>query len=160
MTDRYSRLQIRLHWIIVALVALQYIVHEPITVAFDRLLDGQPVTPSVPVGLHVFGGFTVFALTLVRLAVRQSQGVPPPPASEAALLQKLAGLTHWAFYALLVALPVTGALAWFRGLEAAAEVHEVLRAVLLGLIVLHAGAALMHHFVFKTDVLRRMTRGV
>lgn len=159
MPTTYSPLQIRLHWIIVALVALQYILHEPIAEAFERWQDTGTTPDASPlVAAHVFGGFLVFALTLVRLAVRRSQGVPPPPASESPVLQNLAGLTHWAFYGLLVLLPVSGAVAWFRGSETAGDVHEVLRAVLLGLIALHVGAALMHHFVWKTDVLRRMTR--
>lgn len=158
MTDRYSQIQIRLHWIIFALVALQYLLHDGISAAFDRVEDGAAPAMTALAGAHIFGGFLVFALMLARLYIRMTQGVPPPPDSEGPLLSKLAGAVHWAFYALLVLLPVTGAVAWFRASQSAAEVHEILRAVLLALIVLHAGAALMHHFVFKTDVLRRMTR--
>lgn len=158
MTDRYSQLQIRLHWIIFILVALQYLLHDGISAAFDKVENGAVAETTVLAGAHVIGGFLVFALMLARLYVRMNQGVPPPPDTEGPLLSKLAEATHWAFYALLVLLPVTGAVAWFRASEGAAEVHQILRAVLLALVVLHAGAALMHHFVFKTDVLRRMTR--
>ena len=51
---------------------------------------------------------------------------------------------------------LTGGVAWFGGIEAAAEAHSVLRLVLLTLIALHVGAALWHHFVRRDGLLARM----
>ena len=47
-------------------------------------------------------------------------------------------------------------LAWFGGVAPAAQAHNVLKVVLLGLVALHVGAALYHHLILKHDVLRRM----
>jgi cytochrome b561 len=38
-------------------------------------------------------------------------------------------------------------------------VHRAMGVALLVLVILHAGAALFHHFVQKDNVLRRMTTG-
>jgi cytochrome b561 len=74
------------------------------------------------------------------------------------MFRRAALWTHRAFYACLVLLPVTGAVAWFRGIPAAGDAHEVLRAVLLALIALHLGGVAMHQLVWKTDILKRMIR--
>jgi cytochrome b561 len=91
----------------------------------------------------------------------------------------LARGTHFAFYVLLFALPVTG---WglgaadtqsisFFGLfelpqlrifdrtlseDQLEEVHQVLFNVLLGLGLLHIAAALKHHFIDRDNILRSM----
>ena len=157
MPTTFSRPQILLHWITVVLVAAQFVLHEPIAEAFDRMLDGETVARTATIAIHVFGGFLVFALTLARLGLKLSHGTPPAPPEEPALFARLSELAHWAFYALLVALPVTGAVAWFRVSETAGDIHEVLRALLLGLIAVHIAAALVHRFVWKTDVMQRMS---
>ena len=154
----YKKQQIVLHWIIVVLVAAQYLGHEAIADAFDRVIEGGPARITALVGLHIGSGFLVFALTLVRLGLRLTHGVPPPPEAEPTALRILAQGTHWAFYALLVLLPVSGAVAWFRQSEAAGDLHEVLRAVLLALIALHLAGVALHQFVWKTDILARMRR--
>ncbi len=59
-------------------------------------------------------------------------------------------------YVLIVVLPVSGIAAWFLGAAPAAGVHVIAKTALLPLIFLHAAGALVHHFVWKTDVLRRM----
>ncbi|MDJ0823141.1 MAG: cytochrome b/b6 domain-containing protein [Paracoccaceae bacterium] len=158
MSDGYSKAQIGLHWGIVGLVAIQFAVHEPIVDAFEVVETGGTPILSPLVGLHIFCGFMVFALMLVRLQLRVSQGTPPPPEGEPKVFQTLGNLAHWAFYALLVALPISGAVAWFRSNEAAADAHEVMRGILFVLIALHIAAALVHQFVWKTNLMARMTR--
>jgi cytochrome b561 len=86
--------------------------------------------------------------------------------------------SHWAFYVLLFAMPLTGwtmssaknySVSWF-GLftwpnligknEAAFELlkttHDILSDVLFAVAVLHILAALKHHFWHRDDVLIRM----
>ena len=41
-------------------------------------------------------------------------------------------------------------------MEFAKEIHEYLAFFLIGLLVLHIGAALKHHFIFKDNILIRM----
>jgi len=43
--------------------------------------------------------------------------------------------------------------------DIAGEAHEILAFAMIGLVVLHAGAALFHHFVKKDDTLKRITHG-
>lgn len=151
----YSRAQIRLHWIVFALVALQYILHEGMVEAWDALQATGTAGGGPLVGAHVAGGLAVLALVLWRLWLRRARGAAAGcPAG--ALATRIAGLAHGALYALLVAMVLTGGMAWFGGIEAAAEAHSVLRLVLLALIALHVGAALWHHFVRRDGLLARM----
>jgi len=95
------------------------------------------------------------------------------------MLVLAAKATHRAFYALMLALPLTGwamasagksALSWFGLFDwpklpvtrdnplfgIAHEGHELLAWLALALVILHVGAALRHHFLLKDNVLRRM----
>ena len=53
---------------------------------------------------------------------------------------------------------MTGALAWFVGVGAAGEVHELAKPVIIAAVVMHTAGALWQHFYARTDVLRRMLR--
>ncbi|MDX5401741.1 MAG: cytochrome b/b6 domain-containing protein [Rhodobacterales bacterium] len=155
----YSRMQIRLHWLVFGLLILQYLLHEPITEAFDLVEDGLSPAFSPLVAAHVFGGFLIFVLAAARLYIRSERGVPPFAETDPPLRRMAAQITHYSLYALLIAMPVSGAVAWFRANEAAAEAHEVMRVVLLALIALHVVAALYHQFVLKDGLMQRMRRG-
>jgi len=120
-------------------------------------------------GLGVIAGI----LLLLRLAWRVLN--PPPPPRGSSRTQWAARLVHWAFYALIALVVLSGYLmttakgsgvslfGWFEipspfngslpvdNLETqAGRLHRWLAYALLGLIVLHALAALWHHFV-KSD---------
>lgn len=160
MTDAtgYSRTQITLHWLTAALVASQFLFHDWVSAAFERGLEtgSMAVTPGAAV--HLGGGMLVLGIVIFRLYLRNAEGVPPPPDAEPGWARLASKLAHWGFYAVLLLLPVTGAAAWAQKSEAAAEVHELLRGVLLVLIVAHVGAVIVHHVVWKTGLLSRMTR--
>ncbi|ALG89415.1 MULTISPECIES: cytochrome b [Actibacterium] len=152
----YSRLQIRLHWIIAALIILQYLLHESIVAAWELLEEGGTVDFSPLIASHVFGGLLVLVLALWRLVVRMQRGAPVPPEEEHPALKMAAAVIHWSFYALMIVMPITGALAWFGRVDAAAGVHSALRILLLALFLIHVVAALYHQFVLKTNVMMRM----
>jgi len=152
----YTRAQIGLHWITLLLVALQYLLHDAIAAAWEAMATGAEVVFHPLIGQHVAVGALVAVLTFVRLGLRFSHGAPPPPASEHAALKAVAHATHWAFYALLILMPVSGAIAWFNGVAGAAQAHNVMKLALLALIALHVLAALAHQFVFKTNLMARM----
>lgn len=154
----FSKMQIRLHWITVGLVALQYLLHEGVSGAYDRALDTGDYTLSAPVIGHAAGGMIILLLATWRLLLRRERGVPAPPASEPELFKRVSHLAHIAFYVLLFLLPFSGAMAWGGRTEAAGDVHEVLKSVLLLLIVAHVGAVLVHQFVWKTNLLDRMRK--
>jgi cytochrome b561 len=160
MQDRagYTALQIGLHWVTVGLVALQYLLHEGVAAAFDEGLETGAMGFTPAAVLHMALGAVILGLASWRLILRSERPSPPPPEGEPAWASWLAPLVHRVFYALLVALPITGGLAWGMASEFMGDTHEALRAALLFLIVAHVGAVILHQALWKTGVLTRMTR--
>ncbi|MGA1684330.1 MAG: cytochrome b [Gemmobacter sp.] len=152
----YSRTQIRLHWAVFVLIALQFIFHEGIAEAWEQIEETGAAAGGVLVLGHVAGGIAILALVVWRLVLRARHGVPPPLPGTPAATARLAALAHGGLYVLMLAMVATGALAWFGGIGVAAEAHEVLRVGLIALIALHVGAAIWHHFVRRDGVLARM----
>lgn len=154
---RYSRMQIALHWIVFALVAQQYLFKDAMSAAWDRITDGLTVGFDLLVLAHVVGGALVMVFALWRLTLRARRGVPP--AIETNKLQGiLAKLTHVGLYALMILMPLSGSVAWFGGVEAAAQGHNVMKIVLLALVALHIVGALYRQFVLRDGTLERMRR--
>lgn len=154
----YSRIQIRLHWVVAVLIALPFILHEPIAEAWDAFREGVQTAFNPVVALHVFGGLAVLAFALWRLALRRTRGAPPAPEAEPAPLRLAAHLGHLALYALMILMPLSGAVAWFGGIEGAAEAHEVMKPLMLILVAVHVVAALWHQFWLKDGLMLRMKR--
>ncbi len=154
--DGYSRTQIVLHWIIVVLIAGQYLLHEGIETAWEARLDGSLPNEPFP-NPHTIIGMIILALAIWRVVLRLRLGVPALPAKEPATMKVLATGTHLAFYILLIGMPVSGALAWVAGLEMPADAHGVAAKIMLALIVFHIAGALVQKLWFKTDVMARMS---
>lgn len=180
---RYGAVAMSLHWVtallILSLLALGW--------TMTGLPPGSPQQFKL-FQLHKSLGVTVFVLTAVRLAWRLHHGVPALPASMPDWERKAALLGHLGLYALAFGLPLTGWAVvssspfniptylfgvvplphiWFLA-EAQdkktlshflGEVHELAAFGLVGLLAVHVGAALRHHFVLKDDILRRMLPG-
>lgn len=138
----------------------------------------EAITPrTFYFNLHKSIGITVLLLILVRLYVRFSQVVPAFPSTMKAWEVRVADLAHKALYVLMVAVPVAGVvmainskygISWFGlplvgGLddkdmrEIFKEVHEILGAVLISLIVVHIAAAIKHKVIDKDEVMSRMS---
>ena len=152
----YSRTQIRLHWAVVVLVALQLALHDGVASAFDRAMDTGSFTLSAPVIGHFIGGSIIFLLVAWRLMLRAERGVPDAPAEDPGWQKSLAHGVHVAFYALLLSLPFTGGAAWAMGSAGASTAHEITRAALVALILLHVAGTIYGQFIQKTGVLARM----
>jgi cytochrome b561 len=154
----YSRTQIALHWIVVALVAAQYIFKDAIANAWFAWHQELPFAFDPRILAHIVVGQLILVLIGWRLVLRMKRGAPPSPEDEPAPLRAIAKISHAGFYVILAALSVSGAAAWFGDIVQAAQLHNLLKTVLLALVVLHVLAALLHHVVLKTDVMRRMIR--
>lgn len=154
----YSRPQIILHWLVFVLIVLQFVLHEPIAEAWEIVEDGGTPAFNPVVAGHVFGGIAILGLALWRIVLRQSRGAPPPPETEPAALRAAAHLGHIALYGLMILMPVSGAIAWFGKVEAAAEAHEMLKPLMLALVAIHVLAALWHQFWLKDNLMARMKR--
>jgi DNA-binding response OmpR family regulator len=94
----------------------------------------------------------------MRVALRRSRGAPPPPEGEGTLLGRAATLGHWALYALMLLMPVSGLVAWFGGVETAGEAHEVMSNLMLFVVAVNVAAALWHQLWLKDHILLRMMR--
>jgi cytochrome b561 len=154
----YSARQIRLHWIVTILIVLQFVLHEPMSEAWEGIEDGLSPATNWLVLSHIAGGGLVLIFALWRLALRATRGVPPAPDAEPPLLRTAAHLGHLALYALMILMPISGLAAWFGGIEAAAEGHEVMKVALMALVAVHVLAALWHQFWLKDGLLLRMKR--
>jgi cytochrome b561 len=103
---RYSTVAITLHWLIAAAVL------SMLPMGFwmaDAITDpARQQTAFKAYQLHKSIGFTILGLTLLRLAWRIAHPAPPLSADMPVWERFGARATHWAFYALLLALPITG----------------------------------------------------
>ncbi len=138
---------------------------------------------------HKSWGFVAFTLGLVRIAWRLvNRRTPEMPATMSAFERFGAKAGHLGLYALMIAMPVSGWLMasasplqdsygvknMVFGLfelpdpfkpgsqaltDALLQVHFWCAMALIALIVVHAGAALRHHFMLRDPVLARMTVG-
>ena len=152
----YSRAQIGLHWAVAVLVVVQLVFSKAMSAAFDANIQAGSRVFTTSSILHMATGSAILLLMFVRLTLRRERGVPPAPQSDPLWQQRAARAVHIAFYALLLAMPVAGALAWGLGNEGLGNVHGLAGQVLTVLLALHIGAAVYGQFVQKTGVLSRM----
>jgi cytochrome b561 len=172
MNQRYTPTAIGLHWLIALAIAG--------TFALGLYMHELPLSPTKLelYSWHKWAGVTIFLLVIVRLGWRLTHPAPPLPEGMPEPLRLAAAGAHWLLYALMFAIPLTGWLmssakgfqtVWFGILplpdllakdkalgDTLAEVHETLNFILLALVVLHAAAALKHHFIDRDTVLTRM----
>lgn len=153
----YSRLQIILHWAIMLLIIINYFTSDAMGAAWRGLREGKDFYGTTA-ALHVWLGVAMFALVVVRLVLRLARGAPDVPAGTPPLVRLGANLGHLAIYALLVAVPAAGIAAWFGGIGAASEAHEVMFNLLFIVVLLHVAAALFHQLVLKDHLMARMMK--
>lgn len=158
----YSVPQRALHWITVALILYNLLLPGEIERVADLLGGGKVPTAEewFSANIHIYVGFTLLGLTLLRIILRLVQGAPEAPVSEPALLRLVAAVTHGALYLLLLAMPAAGIAKFYFGVGIAGFIHGgPMKLALWILIGLHVAGALVHKFYWKTDVLERMTSG-
>lgn len=148
----YTLSQIVLHWTIAALVIWQLVFGEEME-ALEHPADADS-TELFLANSHIWVGIAILALVALRIVLRLAQGAPPADESNR-ITALLAKATHLAFYVLLVAMPVTGLLAYYGGLPTG-EIHELGKPLFIVLIALHVAATLWHQLVRHDGTLRRM----
>lgn len=153
----YTRRQIAAHWIVAALILMQYLFKDGIAAAWDRWREGMASEFSPVVLAHIVGGMLILVFALWRLLLRRRDGVPAIP-GDSAVQVMLARATHAGLYLLMILMPLSGAVAWFGGVEAAAAAHNILKVALLALVALHVVGALYHQFVLRDGLIARMRK--
>jgi cytochrome b561 len=180
-SDEYTATAKTLHWLIALLIFVLF----PLGWIMDDLTGVQKFQAY---NMHKSLGLTVLALMILRLVWRFFNAVPELPAGVPARQKMAAHALQHAFYAVVFLITLAGwalistsdkpsmlfnqqlpipKLPWLADLAGPdrkfyhgilEEVHGALGWVLLGLLVLHAAAALYHGFVLKDGILASMTR--
>jgi cytochrome b561 len=171
-TSRFGVIAQLLHWTIVALIITQYV----LATRAENLPRGMAKLSVL--AQHKSVGITVLALALVRLAWRWLNEVPAESASMPRWQKHAARASHILLYGLILLIPLSGWLmssakaytvSWF-GLVTLPDLvgqdeglfnfflktHHALVFILFCVAILHALAALKHHFIDRDNVLRRM----
>jgi cytochrome b561 len=155
MAKSYSALQIFLHWAIAALIIANYLISDEMGRSFYNMMKGNAVSGWTPIW-HVWAGVAVLVLALVRLVLRM---VSPEEHEPVVTTIDKAGLWgHRALYALMIAVPALGVIAWFGGIAAAADVHVIVMNIMMILVLGHAAMALYHQYIVKDGLLLKMLR--
>lgn len=170
---RWGGVSQTLHWLIAGLI---------LGLGIVGLIMGElPRTPKYfwVYTMHKSIGITVLALVAFRLGWRLYAGAPAPVPGTPGWQERIAAATHWLLYVLMFALPLSGWLYdsasglrpfhWFglvnvpklsapdeRLSEVSHAIHEWGFWLLIAVVVVHAGAALYHHFYQRDATLARM----
>ncbi len=170
--QRYNTVAVILHWVTAVLMIYMLFWGEGLIKARGGETAANPT-------LHVSLGILILVLAVLRLIWRLMN--PPPPDLPGPAWQRWSShALHWAFYALMILLPLSGMaaldhtihgrhpefagltffgmfsiphfpLSWFGGM------HDGLHVVAIFLLILHVLAALKHQFIDKDGTLRRMS---
>jgi cytochrome b561 len=164
----YNKVARILHWTMALLLV-------------GNLIGGliKDIAPGMIMPGHFMGGLLILTLAVIRLLWRFTHRPPAWPAHFATWERVSAGAVHWALYAMMILVPLSG---WVMvsssdrtisiyGLfnlpklpveqseafgDLMSERHELLAYATIALIVLHIAAALRHHYVKKDGMLARM----
>ena len=171
----YSGTAKSLHWLILALLILQFII------AWTMPEIHRDTKPETLINLHFSIGVVILAVAIVRLGWRATHSEPPPQDGMPPWQLRSARVVHWLLYLLLFVVPILG---WINaswrgfpvivfGLELpkliatrapgwrwTGDVHSLLAEYgILTLVGLHVLAALYHYFIRRDGVLQRMLPG-
>jgi cytochrome b561 len=168
----YDRRTIQLHWVTAALVGLLW--------TSAQVVDFFPKgAPRIAIrSVHIVLGVVLGVVLLTRIVWRSRSARRLPPAN-GGFAEQTARIVHWALYSGLAAVVLLGiSNAWARGdslfslfripqlyagnpqLKPTIEnLHKTFANALVILAAAHALAALVHHFILRDGVLRRMLPG-
>jgi cytochrome b561 len=168
---RFTVLQRFLHWLMAICI---------LTMLFVGVGMTSTVAPKyAPLLLtHKTLGVVVLILALIRLAVRLRYGAPPLPADLPELMKLGARLSHYALYALMIALPLLGLTMQWTGAYPIVlygdvrlptllpqsdamhtllwDAHYYLAFTFFAIILLHVAAALFHALIRRDGVFYSM----
>ena len=151
---RYDRVSRLLHWLVAALVLLQFATGWTWDF-FERGTEGRFYLFRT----HLFAGYAILACAVVRIGWRLTHRAPAlPPMSRPAAVAARA--THGLLYLAILAQPALGILvitAFGKSLGRwPGQVHVALSYAIAAIVVLHVAAALWHQFVRRDGLITRM----
>lgn len=171
-TETYGWLSKGLHWVMACLIIG--------LLALGIIMTDMPAAPQKYelYGLHKAFGIIVLSLVIIRIIWRITNPTPTLPTTMPRWQRIASHAVHGALYAAMIGMPLSG---WLmsssfgyptsvfglielphlvdknpaRG-ELLGEIHETGMIAFFVLLALHVGAALMHHFINKDGILKRM----
>ncbi|MFN3936627.1 MAG: cytochrome b/b6 domain-containing protein [Gemmobacter sp.] len=179
---RYGPVARGLHWATAGLILLAF----PLGLVAEALpwgTEAELARKAALFSVHKTVGVAALAAGLIRLLWALVQPRPVPLNPERRVERWLAETVHWALYAALVAVPLSGwvhhaasegfaPILWPLGQglplvpksvalsEAAGTLHRSFVWILLALVALHVAGALKHHLIDRDATLMRMLRGI
>lgn len=173
--SRYRAIAIALHWLMAIVLILLVVLGLYMVSLPDVGFDTRKI---VLILYHKQLGIFALTLAVLRLAWRVGHALPALVETLPEWQKVIARFVHLCLYGLMFALPVTGWLmssaagfpVSFLGLfelpdlishndylfRAFVQAHKWLSYALIGLTLLHIGAALGHHFLAKDETLQKM----
>ncbi len=172
--SRYHPLLVAMHWLLAVLIV------AALLVGFFALAATPNTDPAkiAILRLHMAGGMLILALMLIRFIVRMLTSRPADATTGYPLLDRIAPITHYGFYLLVVLMAgsgfATGLVAGLPEIVFAGSgaplppsfavyptwvAHGYIAIVLVAFIALHVLAALYHQFVRRDGLFRRMLFG-
>ena len=168
---RYHPLQITLHWLVVLLVFVAFVI--------GKSMSGQPNddTKLTPLALHMAVGIITFLIIIYRFVMRQRLPKPEHVTAGNPLFDWIGKAVHYALYLLVFLMAVSGvSLSVQAGLApivfggsgtlptdffdfTARMMHGFIAPALVLTMLLHVGAAFYHQFMLKDNLLSRMWYG-
>jgi len=174
-TLRYGAVAVVLHWLMALLIILLIVVGLYMVSLPDVGFNTEKILLIL---FHKQYGILALALVSLRLAWRVGNVLPELVATITDWQKVAARFVHLCFYGLMFSLPITG---WLMSSAAGIPVylfssyslpdyispndhlfhtfitiHKWLSFSLIACILIHAGAAIRHHFLLKDETLKKM----
>lgn len=142
----YTKLQRRLHWLVITMLVLQFSLQNPMSSAMSAVERQETLgfVAFLVTTLHTWCGISIAAIMLWRWRLSRRRRVPLAAGTLPPSRSKIAGLLHMGLYVVVVMMALTGAAHYYLGIELAAMLHEWGKWVLIGLVGAHIAGALTH----------------
>ncbi len=165
-TNSFGSVAKSFHWtiafLIIAMLVLGYF-----------LEDFPASVGEMPYNTHKTIGIIILVLVLLRLGWRWFNIQPSYSATLPPAYKMFVRVAHYAIYLVIIAMPISG---WVMSTAAGHvpmpgislnenlanqmfQLHNFLAIVLIVLVSFHVLAVLIHHFILKDNVLKRMLPG-
>jgi len=174
--QRYDWIAILFHWLVAALI----VINIGLAWSLDNFDRHDPMHDQI-LTVHKSIGATILLLAVPRLVWRWMHPAPVLPETMPRWKRIAARTDQVLLYAVLFVMPLSGLVdagAFSQPVHyfflfdlpaltghneplghVAFAIHKASALILYGLLLLHAGAALHHHYVLKDGILRRMLPG-
>ncbi|MDB4223320.1 cytochrome b/b6 domain-containing protein [Granulosicoccus sp.] len=141
----YTRLQRRLHWLVIIMLILQFSLQNPMSGAMAAVERGEALgfVAFIVTTIHTWCGISIAAIMLWRWRLRRRH-VPVAAGQLSTLRSKFVQLHHSGLYVVVVLMALSGAIHYYFEIEVAAVWHEWGKWLLIGLIGVHIAGALTH----------------